>query len=120
MEIPNNKKITISYYVGNLIHVYCLFPGNYCEPPQELEHGKVLGTDHSSGGQISFRCDLGYRLVGAESTTCQPNKQWDMAFPSCEGMVEIMPFLSDLPVLGYQMTSSNHYITSKRIHLCIL
>ncbi|KAI8480039.1 hypothetical protein Bbelb_422470 [Branchiostoma belcheri] len=32
---------------------------------------------------VSFTCDLGYDLVGAESVTCQADSTWSDSFPTC-------------------------------------
>ena len=35
--------------------------------------------------ECSFACRTGYNRVGAEKITCQLNKQWSPAKPTCNG-----------------------------------
>ncbi|XP_078674658.1 E-selectin-like [Branchiostoma floridae x Branchiostoma belcheri] len=54
---------------------------------------------------VSFTCDLGYDLVGAESVTCQADSTWSDSFPTCTPVQCPMP---ETPVNG-AMTGLNFY-----------
>jgi len=38
---------------------------------------------HSPGNTATFKCKLGFELVGAGIITCQPSGQWNQPVPSC-------------------------------------
>ncbi|XP_019633573.1 PREDICTED: E-selectin-like [Branchiostoma belcheri] len=54
---------------------------------------------------VSFTCDLGYDLVGAESVTCQADSTWSDSFPTCTPVQCPMP---ETPANG-AMTGLNFY-----------
>ena len=56
-----------------------------CQPLTAPENGKIVGSDYSYGAQISFECDPGYTMRGADVATCQNNGQWDAQSPTCHG-----------------------------------
>ena len=36
------------------------------------------------GSTITFSCNIGYKLIGNDSITCQANKEWNGSVPTCE------------------------------------
>ena len=50
----------------------------------------------SLGAVISFRCALGYRLVGASEVHCTSASQWSEPFPTCERKCAVEGFTAVL------------------------
>nr|XP_039254975.1 uncharacterized protein LOC120331874 [Styela clava] len=83
---------TRSVYVGLL---YCVsnlklaFASSYCEPLQQLNHGKVhcSNTYPSVGSSCNFECNNGFELIPAENieATCGINGKWTKEMPCCRG-----------------------------------
>ncbi|XP_077631270.1 complement decay-accelerating factor isoform X11 [Crocuta crocuta] len=60
-----------------------------CATPGNIEYGHVsITTDILYGASIFFSCNMGYRLVGADSSFCylSPNgtMEWSNPLPKCE------------------------------------
>ena len=62
-----------------------------CPPLPEPEHGHVDGDDVTFGGEFTFTCDRGYRLVGSDSLLCMEDGRWDAEVPVCDQVVCPVP-----------------------------
>ncbi|CAH1243596.1 CR1 [Branchiostoma lanceolatum] len=72
----------------------CLADGTWseeevqCEPVQcsvpSLHHGSIHGADFHYGKTVRFKCNEGYVLDGAEAATCEADRSWSHALPSCQ------------------------------------
>jgi Sushi repeat (SCR repeat) len=57
-----------------------------------------MGTGRQYGDRVRYACSAGYRLIGADDSTCQADGTWSTASPQCEGSVvpvqaiQILPF----------------------------
>lgn len=49
-----------------------------------LEHGRIIGDNNIIGSSIQYECNVGYRLVGMQTRTCQEDKTWNGDNPQCE------------------------------------
>lgn len=56
-----------------------------CEPPQAPAHGSLMASGYSYGAQVTFRCDVGFTLRGADTATCLNSGEWDALPPTCTG-----------------------------------
>ncbi|NWX20407.1 C4BPA protein, partial [Aegotheles bennettii] len=58
-----------------------------CNHPGELQHGFVHITDLTFGSKVTFSCESGFRLLGADEISCViKNKgvDWNKDLPFCE------------------------------------
>jgi hypothetical protein len=46
-----------------------------------------MGTGRQYGDRVRYACSTGYRLIGADDSTCQADGIWSTASPQCEGSV---------------------------------
>ncbi|XP_036613078.1 C4b-binding protein beta chain [Trichosurus vulpecula] len=60
-----------------------------CESPKRPKHGHFKARDFNSGSNITFRCDVGYQLIGAQSLQCMDG-EWSDEIPICEEILESM------------------------------
>lgn len=63
-----------------------LLPVGNCGDPGAPANGKRTGSNFNVGGTVVFSCNTGYTRQGAQSATCQANKAWTPAKPTCQGM----------------------------------
>ena len=49
-----------------------------------LEHGTVSGETNLGGSGLTFACNAGYTLNGADSASCTQTGAWDVAAPVCD------------------------------------
>lgn len=60
-------------------------PVNCSSPPEANEYGYIevaSGTTYLSN--VTYRCELGYRLSGTEVLLCQSDGEWSTEAPTCE------------------------------------
>eukprot|EP00117_Sycon_ciliatum_P048173 scpid2370/ scgid5761/ Sushi, von Willebrand factor type A, EGF and pentraxin domain-containing protein 1; CCP module-containing protein 22; Polydom; Selectin-like osteoblast-derived protein; Serologically defined breast cancer antigen NY-BR-38 len=55
-----------------------------CTDPGTPVHGSKVSFSLAVGGEIEYECQTGYRLVGQQTITCQPNTEWSHPVPTCE------------------------------------
>ena len=63
-----------------------------CDDPEPPENGEVIIHGNSAGDTLTYKCDIGYNLVGEATATCTEVKPGKMAFepkktPKCKGML---------------------------------
>ena len=51
---------------------------------RDSPNGHVFGTRFSHGRVVSFKCNLGYELVGDRTLRCI-NGRWNSSAPQCKG-----------------------------------
>ena len=55
-----------------------------CENPETLSNGALSeGASFSYGSTLSYSCNTGYNLTGADTLNCLSNGSWDAPVPSC-------------------------------------
>lgn len=54
-----------------------------CGSPDKLVNTTVVGSNHSVGAVISYRCPEGHMLVGSANRTCAKDGFWSGEAPSC-------------------------------------
>ena len=57
----------------------------------QLANGRVIPPTTSSLMSVTYRCNAGFRLVGASERLCLPNNTWSSPAPRCVG-----PSLTDV------------------------
>ena len=62
-----------------------IFTARVCQHPGDIPNGIRRGNVFVYGSQVIYQCELGYRLEGRNSRTCQANGQWSGALPLCKG-----------------------------------
>jgi CUB/sushi domain-containing protein len=45
-----------------------------------------MGTGRQYGDRVRYACSTGYRLIGADDSTCQADGTWSTVSPQCEGI----------------------------------
>lgn len=66
------------------VHKYvCFVSVLQCDPPPQVYHGKVEGTDHCWGSSVSYSCFHGYQLSTPAVLTCEGNGTWTGEVPQC-------------------------------------
>ncbi|KAK7501166.1 hypothetical protein BaRGS_00007651, partial [Batillaria attramentaria] len=58
-------------------------PVECTKPAEIISNGRMLGTSFTFNSTISYVCDEGYRMVGAERRVCQASGKWDQPIPVC-------------------------------------
>jgi len=56
-----------------------------CKRVRPLVNGTVLGNDVLYGASVRYRCNIGFRLQGPETRTCQADGTWSDNEPTCSG-----------------------------------
>ncbi|EFX77599.1 hypothetical protein DAPPUDRAFT_1343, partial [Daphnia pulex] len=55
----------------------------WCPEPQAPLQGFVMGTGRQHGDRVRYACSTGYRLIGADDSTCQADGTWSTVSPQC-------------------------------------
>ncbi len=69
-------------------HIGCIlcFAAVDCRFPGDPRFGNTIATQGSQlGAELEYRCNDGYRLVGATGAVCMSNGQWSHPKPQCVG-----------------------------------
>ncbi|XP_068719046.1 sushi, von Willebrand factor type A, EGF and pentraxin domain-containing protein 1-like [Montipora capricornis] len=61
---------------------FCL--ENSCGNPGTPENGQKNGVNYKYYNVVTFKCNLGYNLIGSSSRTCQTNGNWNGTQPTCQ------------------------------------
>ncbi|GFR11206.1 sushi, von Willebrand factor type A, EGF and pentraxin domain-containing protein 1 [Trichonephila clavata] len=56
-----------------------------CPKPPVLKFGYIDGKNYSFSNTIHFICNVGWKLIGEKTITCESNGKWSAPFPTCEG-----------------------------------
>ena len=54
-----------------------------CSDPGNLRNGQHSLSSTTYNSLVTYTCDVGYTLQGANSRTCQSNGQWSGRVPQC-------------------------------------
>lgn len=49
-----------------------------------------MGTGRQFGDRVRYACSAGYRLIGADDSTCLADGIWSALSPQCEGNVSVV------------------------------
>ncbi len=55
-----------------------------CPDVARPKDGSMIGSTFTYGSNVTFSCDLGFRLVGSNISRCLANASWSDAAPTCE------------------------------------
>lgn len=58
--------------------------GVVCGNLDRPRFGRVVMTGITFGSIATYSCQIGYRLVGESTRTCQANRQWSGVAPVCK------------------------------------
>ncbi|XP_068090442.1 sushi, von Willebrand factor type A, EGF and pentraxin domain-containing protein 1 isoform X2 [Hyperolius riggenbachi] len=78
-------------YICTCIHPYtgdgkaCLEPVK-CKDPEETENGNYTAGEYEVGKEVTFSCNEGYNLIGAETVMCLESGEWNASIPYCEAV----------------------------------
>ncbi|XP_033746451.1 limulus clotting factor C-like isoform X2 [Pecten maximus] len=61
-----------------------------CDPPNQIQYGRVRGDNYLEGASVAYECDQGYRMIGASAMLCLEG-HWRVEVPRCERRVECSP-----------------------------
>lgn len=62
-----------------------------CKVPGNPENGHSSGEIHTVGAEVTFSCEEGYQLMGANKIMCLESGEWSHLIPHCEGMFSKFP-----------------------------
>ena len=73
---------------------YFRSPGHrYCDKPNPLENGYIVGTGFWEGENVTYKCNKGYRARGQMVRFCNKTGNWTEEEPKCEGQhIFISPY----------------------------
>lgn len=72
-------------YFHSLIHYFQLnFSVITCNEPDAPPGGFVVGYDLNVHSSIEYHCEIGHKLVGENTFTCNSNGEWSGEPPICE------------------------------------
>lgn len=94
--------------------------GVQCQVPEKVVNGYISAPDEAYfGDTIDVNCDLGYRLSGSATVTCQANQQFEN-IPECMGMCEKIPPEPDLPIMLFHNVDLSYYSQKRIVALDII
>lgn len=65
----------------------------YCDKPNPLENGYIVGTEFWQGKIVTYKCNKGYRARGQMVRFCNETGNWTEEEPKCEGQhIFISPY----------------------------
>ena len=65
----------------------------YCDKPNPLENGYIIGTEFWEGKNVTYKCNKGYRARGQMVRFCNKTGNWTEEEPKCEGQhIFISPY----------------------------
>ena len=64
-----------------------LHPAINCDDPGTPANGQRSLSSTTYNSIVTYTCDVGYTLQGANSRTCQSDGQWSGSVPQCTGML---------------------------------
>ena len=77
-----------TFYVLYVIvtHSTIVLPDIDCSDPGTPTNGQHSLSSTTYNSVVTYTCDVGYTLQGANSRTCQSNGQWSGSVPQCQRM----------------------------------
>ena len=77
-----------------MMYFYFLSSGHrYCDKPNPLENGYIVGTEFWEGENVTYKCNKGYRARGQMVRFCNKTGNWTEEEPKCEGQhIFISPY----------------------------
>lgn len=77
-----------------MMYFYFLSSGHrYCDKPNPLENGYIVGTEFWQGKIVTYKCNKGYRARGQMVRFCNKTGNWTEEEPKCEGQhIFISPY----------------------------
>ena len=79
--------------LDDLMNCFVLFSEN-CKDPGIPERGGKIGSSFDHGKTLSFSCNVGYTLVGAQTIECREGI-WSAQLPLCKGKFPLTSNLKD-------------------------
>ncbi|GIX91044.1 CUB and sushi domain-containing protein 3 [Caerostris extrusa] len=76
-----------------------------CPDPGVPEHGTRTGENFSIGEKVTFKCFMGYELIGSFERYCKQNGQWSGELARCDHPTNYCPDLG-IPINGRKNSSS--------------
>ena len=78
--------VSLSYHspVQSIVIVSSL--AIHCSDPGTPTNGQRSLSSTTYNSVVTYTCDVGYTLQGANSRTCQSNGQWSGSVPQCKSM----------------------------------
>ena len=65
----------------------------YCDKPNPLENGYIVGTEFWEGENVTYKCNKGYRARGQMVRFCNKTGNWTEEEPKCKGQhIFISPY----------------------------
>ena len=63
-----------------------------CGNPNNLGNGTLYYTNTTFNATVTYTCDIGYRLLGNNTNTCDESGTWVGDIPACKkvGMLEYL------------------------------
>ncbi|XP_021349165.1 limulus clotting factor C-like isoform X1 [Mizuhopecten yessoensis] len=61
-----------------------------CNEPRHIQYGRYRGDNFLEGASVVYKCDEGYRMIGASTVLCLDG-QWRVESPRCERRLECLP-----------------------------
>ena len=55
-----------------------------CEYPLNITNGMIVYTNTTFNATVTFTCDIGYRLIGNDTNTCDESGTWNGTIPECQ------------------------------------
>ena len=83
-----------------------------CPKPESISHGQLEAESLAMGAVVTYKCDLGFRIVGPSSRTCLQNQTWSLEAPWCRAVECVKP---SRVISNGRMVSTN-YTFSNTIH----
>jgi len=74
-----------------------------CESLRPLINGTILSNDMLFGAMIHYRCNVGFRLKGPRTRTCQADGTWSDHDPTCSGITLITAPATDKMILNHNV-----------------
>ena len=65
---------------------YCLI-SDTCPPLKPMRKGSLVQVGTELGAVGTYKCNIGFELLGSPKRTCQPNGKWSGQKPKCRGKV---------------------------------
>ncbi|GIX74442.1 prothrombin, partial [Caerostris extrusa] len=76
-----------------------------CPDPGVPEHGTRIGDNFNIGGKVTFKCFMGYELIGSFDRYCTQNGQWSDELARCDHPTNYCPD-PGIPINGAKNSSS--------------